>query len=151
MGFYSLDYEFFKGGKDRTRRSFNPDFFIYIKLDDYIEKLSSERPTDPLRSLVKLQDSGIKAIVRAVEIKSDENKEEVTRAKEKYGKEHFTSVNKRLGETNPIDLPTDFQDSTFQYYTFDLLTPEAYSLWFSNLRIGNIAVALQSPPTPAGQ
>ena len=139
-GFYSLDYEFFKGGKDRTRRSFNPDFFIYIKLDSYIDKILIENPGASLTSLHKLQDRGITAIVRAVEIKSDEDKEEVTRAKDRHGQEHFISLNKRLRETNPIDLPADFQDSTSQYYTFDLLTPEAYSLWFSNLRIGNISM-----------
>ncbi|GAF85798.1 unnamed protein product, partial [marine sediment metagenome] len=37
--FYSIDYEYWKGGKDRVRRSFNPDFFIKIDLDAYISKL----------------------------------------------------------------------------------------------------------------
>ena len=36
--FYSIDYEYWKGGKDRVRRSFNPDFFIKIDLDEYISK-----------------------------------------------------------------------------------------------------------------
>ena len=40
--FYSIDYEYWKGGKDRVRRSFNPDFFIKIDLDEYISRLKSE-------------------------------------------------------------------------------------------------------------
>jgi len=140
MGFYSLDYEFFKGGKDRRRRSFNPDFFVCIEVDYYVEKIMSESPAAPIPYLRRLQDNGIRMIIRAVEIKSDDDHEEVTRAKDRHGEEHFKAVNQRLREVNPIDLPEDFQDSTSQYYTFDLLTPEHFDRWFRNLRLGNIQV-----------
>jgi hypothetical protein len=33
---HSIDYEYWKCGKDRVRGSFNPDFFIRIDLDDYV-------------------------------------------------------------------------------------------------------------------
>ncbi|MBW2572738.1 MAG: hypothetical protein JRE61_10400 [Deltaproteobacteria bacterium] len=46
--FYSIDYEYWKGGKDRVRRSFNPDFFIKIDLDNYISRLESEGKQDHL-------------------------------------------------------------------------------------------------------
>jgi type III restriction enzyme len=39
MGFYSIDYEYFRKGKDRVRSSFNPDFFIKIDLARYIRTL----------------------------------------------------------------------------------------------------------------
>jgi len=138
MCFYSLDYEFWKGGKDRVRRSFNPDFFIKIDLRNYMDTLMSNEPNIKLNKLRELEDKGIKEIIRVVEIKSDEDQEDITRAKEKYGKDHFNNLNKRLRNTNPVDLPEDFQLHTGQYYTFDILTPDKYSAWFSNLSRGNI-------------
>ena len=42
--FYSLDYEYWKGGKDRVRRSFNPDFLIKVVLRDYLSRLAPESP-----------------------------------------------------------------------------------------------------------
>lgn len=139
MGFYSLNYEFWKGGKDRTRRSFNPDFFIKIKLDKYIKQLEDKNSkyTD---KLYKLQDDGIREIICVVEIKSDDDHEEVTRAKEKAGKEHFELLNKRLLSINSFNLPEDFRNSTSQHYIFDLLRPEFYNRWFTNLKIGNFKI-----------
>ncbi len=136
MGFYSLSYEFWKAGKDRVRRSFNPDFFIKIELQHYMDKLSEDNPHANLGKLRKLQDQGIKQIIRVIEIKSDEDQEEVTRAKERFGKDHFKNVNKCLRQINPIDLPEAFQDTAAQYYTFNLLRPETYALWFRNLTNG---------------
>jgi type III restriction enzyme len=136
VGFYSLSYEFWKAGKDRIRRSFNPDFFIKINLQHYMDKLSEDNPHADLSKLRELEDRGIKEIIRVVEIKSDEDQEEITRAKERFGKDHFENVNNRLRQVNPIDLPEDFQSNITQYYTFDLLRPESYSLWFNNLRKG---------------
>lgn len=139
MDFYSLDYEFFKGGKDRVRRSFNPDFFIYIDLAHYIDKIHEDTPDVDITRLLELQDKGIKTIIRIVEIKSDDDQEEVTRAKERYGKEHFEKLNKVLSKTNPIDTPEDFRDCiNSQCYIFDLLTPEFYNTWFYRLGQGNI-------------
>ena len=42
MGFYAIEYEYFRKGKDRTRGSFNPDFFIRIDMDRYISLLTEE-------------------------------------------------------------------------------------------------------------
>jgi len=136
MGFYSLDYEFWKGGKDRARRSFNPDFFIKIDIDKYIELISGDSSKGSIKNLHKLQDQGIKHLIRVVEIKSDEDQEDVTRAKERYGKEHFENVNRRLREINPFDLPEKFRNDACQYYTFDLLKPESYGIWFEKLKNG---------------
>jgi hypothetical protein len=61
--FYSIDYEYWKGGKDRVRRSFNPDFFIKINIDDYISKLESNGSLNHLENLRKLQDEGIKSLI----------------------------------------------------------------------------------------
>jgi len=136
MGFYSIDYEYFKKGKDRTRRSFNPDFFIKIEVQEYIEKIQENTPGQELENLKKLQDNGIKTLVKVVEIKSEEDQEEVTRAKEKWAKEHFARLNERLRKTNPIDIESDFREDINSYYTFDLLHPSDYDLWFNNLRKG---------------
>ncbi len=85
-----------------------------------------------------MQDRGIKEVIRVVEIKSDEDQESVTRAKERAGKEHFENLNKRLRNTNPVDLPEDFRTNYQQHYTFDLLKPDSYGYWFSNLREGRV-------------
>ena len=39
QGFYSIDYGYWRGGKDRVRNSFNPHFFIKIDLAEYISRL----------------------------------------------------------------------------------------------------------------
>jgi len=140
MSFYSLDYEFFKKGKDRTRRSFNPDFFVKINLENYIKRLSSDHPGANLTDLQQLQNKGIENIVRAVEIKSDEDQEEVTRAKEKWGKDHFERLNKKLKSANPADFPDEFHSDIRSIYYFELLRPMDYDLWFSNLQKGVIWV-----------
>ena len=136
MDFYSLDYEFWKGGKDRVRRSFNPDFFIKIDLQRYIDLLIADGKD--VRRLQVLQDSGKKEIVLVVEIKSDEDQDEITRAKERYSIDHFVAVNNRLDIINAIDVPEDFRDSIHQHYSFFLLTPEQYSQWFGKLRTGTL-------------
>jgi type III restriction enzyme len=139
MGFYSLSYEFWKGGKDRVRRSFNPDFFIKIDIEHYLSKITDEANSESIKKLRELQDQGIKEIIKVVEIKSDEDREEITRAKERFGKEHFENLNKQLRQINPIDLPEDFIINAYQYYTFDLLRPEGYGPWFSNLKRGVVS------------
>jgi len=136
MGFYSIDYEYFKKGKDRTRRSFNPDFFIKINIQGYMDRLLGQITEKELEVLKDLQNKGIRNLIKVVEIKSDEDQEEVTRAKEKWAKEHFERLNKRLRKTNPIDIDPDFREDIYAHYTFDLLHPSDYDLWFSNLRKG---------------
>jgi hypothetical protein len=72
-----------------VRRSFNPDFFIKINIDDYISKLESNGSLNHLENLRKLQDEGIESLIRVVEIKSDEDQDEATSVKAEYAKAHF--------------------------------------------------------------
>ena len=88
-GFYSIDYEYWKGGKDRVRRGFNPDFFIKINLDDYITLLRKKGAVKHLEGLRDLQEKGIESVIRVVEIKSDEDDDEATPAKAEWAKAHF--------------------------------------------------------------
>lgn len=132
--FYSLDYEYWKGGKDRVRRSFNPDFFIKITLKDYVLHFSSESKV--LNQLRDLQDIGVEDLILVVEIKDDDDNSEKTRAKGFYGEEHFHSLNRMIREINPIDLDELFRESVNQQYLFYLLRPADYPAWFSRIRNG---------------
>ena len=136
--FYSIDYEYWKGGKDRARRSFNPDFFIRIELDDYISRLESEGKEDNLGKLRNLQDEGIEALIKVVEIKSEEDQDEVTPAKEEYAKAHFERVNEKLSTLNLADLEGQYRGDAKQYYTFDLLQPKQYQSWIADLKKGKL-------------
>ena len=137
MNFYSIDYEYWKGGKDRVRRSFNPDFFIRIDLDGYISRLESEGKEGHLEQLKKLQDEGIETLIKVVEIKSEEEQDEATPAKEEYGKAHFEKVNKKF--PLPLaDIDAQYRDDAKQYYTFDLLTPHQFHRWLANLKNGKL-------------
>jgi len=131
--FYSIQYEYWKGGKDRVRRSYNPDFFINIDLNNYISRLESEGREAHLTELRKLQDEGIETLIKVVEIKSDEDQDEATPAKEEYAKAHFERVNRKLSTLNLADIDSRYRDNAKQYYTFDLLTPNQYQDWIANL------------------
>ena len=74
-----------------------------------------------------------------VEIKDDDDTSAETRAKGEYGKDHFQALNRRLWETNPIDLPENFRDSLRQQYFFFILRPKDYPGWFGKLQNGLIA------------
>jgi type III restriction enzyme len=132
--FYSIDYEYWKGGKDRVKRSFNPDFFIKIDLDEYISRLDGEGHLDHLEKLKKLQDNGIESLIKVVEIKSDEERDEATPKKEEYAKAHFERVNKKLSGMNLADIDSQYQSDAKQHYTFDLLTPNQFPGWIANLK-----------------
>jgi len=116
--FYSLDYEYWKGGKDRVRRSFNPDFFIRVNIAGYLSQLTADPEDQGISRLRQLQDKGIEDLILVVEIKSDDDDRDQTRAKGNYGTEHFLAINRRLRGTNPIDLPERFRNSTNQLYGF---------------------------------
>ena len=137
--FYSIDYTYWKGGKDRTIRSFNPDFFIKIDLENYIEKVRVKANEDDFKKLEGLQDNGIHTIIKVVEIKSDDDDDEATPKKAEYAREHFQKLNNRLKDTNMGDIDKDFQKDIRQHYTFDLLTPQSYFLWFDELEKGVIS------------
>ncbi|MCG2740779.1 MAG: DEAD/DEAH box helicase family protein [Syntrophaceae bacterium] len=135
MGFYAIEYEYFRKGKDRTRGSFNPDFFIRIDLDRYI-RILREDGID-CTGLSDLQDHGIESIIRVVEIKSDDDDDEATPAKERYAAEHFKALNERLqaGESIPA-AATGREEHGIPLYLFDLLTPSRIDQWFELLRQG---------------
>ncbi len=135
-GFYSIDYEYWKGGKDRVRRGFNPDFFIKINLDEYIALLKKKGELKNIESLRDLQDKGYETIIRVVEIKSDEDDDEATPAKAEWAKSHFESVNAKLLEPLPGNFDKKYKTDIKQLYTFDLLKPEGYGEWFDNLKKG---------------
>ena len=136
--FYSIDYEYWKGGKDRVRRSFNPDFFIKIDLDEYISSLESEGRKEHLEELKKLQDEGVETLIKVVEIKSNEERDEATPAKEDYAKTHFERVNSKLSALNLADIESQYRDDAKQHYTFDLLTPSQFLGWIADLKKGKL-------------
>ena len=132
--FYSLDYEYWKGGKDRVRRSFNPDFFIRIVVRDCLLRIPSDAPAvDRLR---QLEDQGIEELILVVETKSDDDQSEKTRAKDQFARDHFKALNQRLRDANPADFPEPFRASVHQQYIFYLLRPADYPQWFGHLRTG---------------
>ncbi len=137
-GFYSIEYEYWKGGKDRVLRSFNPDFFIKIDLDKYLKVLKLKDPSANLEKIKSLQDMGFETVIKVVEIKSDEDDDEATPAKEAKATEHFMSLNKKISECNPMDIDKDYRDTVKQFYTFDLLKPGSYAAWFSKLERGQV-------------
>ncbi|MDL1981149.1 MAG: hypothetical protein LWX02_06685 [Deltaproteobacteria bacterium] len=136
--FYSIDYEYWKGGKNRVRRSFNPDFFIKINIDDYISKLESNGSLNHLENLRKLQDEGMESLIRVVEIKSNEEQDEATPAKAEYAKAHFERVSNKLQTVNISDIDKQYRNDAKQHYTFDLLTPNEFTRWFADLKKGKL-------------
>ena len=138
-GFYGLDYEYWKAGKDRVRRSFNPDFFVRVNLADYLLHLPEDPKNMGVQRLRELQDAGTEDLILVVEVKDDDDDSEQTRAKGEYGAQHFRSLNVRLRETNPVDFPEQFRGDVNQLYGFWVLRPGEYGGWFGRLRTGLIA------------
>jgi type III restriction enzyme len=134
--FYSIEYEYWRKGKDRVRRSFNPDFFIRLNLAAYLTKLPADATINGKARLHELQDAGIEDLIFVVEIKSEDDKSEEAAAKETYAKEHFISINRRLRDTQEVDLPKNFRNSVRQHYFFSLLRPSDYPGWFGRLKNG---------------
>jgi type III restriction enzyme len=145
--FYSLDYEYWKGGKDRVRRSFNPDFFIRVVIRDYLSRLAPESPA--IARLRELEDKGIDDLILVVEIKSDDDQSEETRAKTQFALDHFRALNQRLREVNPVDLPEALRGSINHQYISYVLRPVDYPQWFGHLRTGGFVFDL--PMNPNGE
>lgn len=139
--FYSLDYEYWRRGRDRVRRSFNPDFFVLLDIGNYLSRLSSDASVVGVDRLHALQDEGIEQLVLVVEIKSDDDASDETNAKEAYGKEHFEALNRRLRNTQELDVPEPCRSYVRQHYIFDLLRPADYPGWFSRLKNGLCVVS----------
>jgi type III restriction enzyme len=89
--------------------------------------------------LRELQNEGIDQLMLVVEIKSDDDNTDETRAKEAYAKEHFAALNRRLKDTQDVDVAHPFRDSVRQHYVFSLLRPHDYPGWFSRLKNGLVA------------
>lgn len=136
-GFYSLDYEYWKGGKDRVRRSFNPDFFISIDTNKYLSQIENN---EAIKKLKVLQNKGVEKIVLATEIKGEDDYNEVTVAKEEYGKDHFERLSTKLSNLNPINLEKEYRNNFRQYYIFTLLRSEDMGTWFRHLIEGTLVL-----------
>ncbi len=78
----------------------------------------------------------METIIKVVEIKSDEEQDEATPAKEDYAKAHFERVNSKLSTLNLADLESKYRSDAKQYYTFDLLTPHLFPRWIADLKKG---------------
>jgi type III restriction enzyme len=150
-GFYGLDYEYWKAGRDRVRRSFNPDFFIRVNLADYLLHLPAGSKNMGMQRLRELQDSGIIDLILVVEIKHDDDDSEQTRAKDEHGRQHVTALNSRLRATNPVDFPEPFRKDTNQLYAFWILRPNDYNSWFGRLRTGLMAFDLETTERRQGR
>jgi type III restriction enzyme len=144
-GFYGLDYEYWKAGKDRVRRSFNPDFFIRVNLADYLLHLPEDPKNMGVQRLRELQDAGTEDLILVVEIKDDDDDSEQTRAKGDYGDQHFRALNVRLRDTNPVDFPEQFRNDVNQIYAFWILRPAEFNGWLGRLRTGLIAFDMLPP------
>ncbi len=136
MGFYSLGYEYWKAGKDRVRRFFNPDFFIRLDLAKYLITCESNLHHSDKRKLMGLQDQGIRELICVVEIKAEDDFEEVTKAKDEHGSRHFEELNKELMSANPVDLGLTSYETKDQHYYFFLLRSNEFESWFRKLRTG---------------
>jgi len=136
--FYGIDYEYWRKGKDRVRRSFNPDFFIKIDLDRYIQNVEAEGYDTNLTTLRDLQDEGVKTIIKVVEIKSDDDDDEATPKKEEWAMDHFKRLNERLKKQNAGDIEEKYRSELRQHYVFSLLTPKSYDTWIFDLKRGKL-------------
>lgn len=143
-GFYSLDYEYWKAGKDRGRRAFNPDFFLRIRLADYLLHLPDNPKDQSIQRLRLFQDQGVDDLILVVEIKHDDDDSAMTTAKDQFGKLHFKALNRRLRETNPADIAQEHRDHANQCYTFLILRPEDYNGFFARIQNGLIAFDFKS-------
>ncbi|MBU1706139.1 DEAD/DEAH box helicase family protein [Patescibacteria group bacterium] len=135
-GFYSLDYDYWKGGKDRVRRSFNPDFFVVQNLTRYISTIRDKADASILEQLRTLEEDGIEELVRVIEIKSDEDEDDTITPKAEAGKAHFEALNEKLKNVHPADFTTEVRSHIKQKYFFDLLRPGQFGAWFARLREG---------------
>ena len=91
----------------------------------------------PRGLLARLPKYEKETLIKVVEIKSDEDQDEATPAKEDYAKAHFERVNKKLSALNLADLESRYQSDAKQHYSFDLLTPYHFPGWIADLKKGN--------------
>jgi hypothetical protein len=96
--------------------------------------------------LKALQDQGFDTIIKVVEIKSDDDTDETTPAKKRYAEDHFVTLNQKLQNGSiPVDFIRENEFYERQLYTFDLLVPSQYDVWFANLAKGHDASYGKTP------
>lgn len=139
-GFYSIDFEYWKEGKDRKKASFNPDFFLLIDLEKYIEVLRDMGQITYISKLetMKNEGAGIKYIVCVVELKGDSDIDPLSRQKEAAAITHFGELNKILSHTNEADIDVGDRKYFSAFYTFTLLHENEIKGWFGKIIKGNI-------------
>lgn len=106
-GFYEISYSCRYGsGRSKTRKyyhtTFNPDFFLKVRKDGY-------------------------QYFVVVEIKEDGDASEENRAKNRYAREHFKELNRRLEA-----------EGEKERYLFHFLSPNGYHTFFDYLRDGKL-------------
>ena len=105
--FYEIEYSMKYGSELSKSRKykhdiFNPDFFIKVDKDDTSYYL-------------------------VIEIKDDGDTSEENKAKYKYAVDHFSRLNKRLGESG-----------NNEQYLFHFLSPNSYDIFFNHLKDGSV-------------
>ena len=84
----------------------------------------------------------MESLIRVVEIKSDEDQDEDTPAKAEYTRAHFERVSNKFQTVNISDINKQYRNNAKQHYTFDLLTPNEFTLWFADLKNGSKGIRL---------
>lgn len=137
MGFYSLEFDYWRKGKDRVRLSFNPDYFIKVSLQKYSQLIEN---TEAKKRLRELEDKyAIDTLIFVVEIKGEHDESDITLAKERAGIDHFNDLNTRIGnQANRSNIDSDFRESVFQWYKFSLVRQEDITSWFNRFIDGSI-------------
>jgi type III restriction enzyme len=141
MGFYSIEYTYWKNNKDRKVGSFNPDFFIKVDLGNY-----SKLITNPIikNKITELENNGYEEIILSIEIKSSDDDSEMTIQKDKAAQEHFKSINESINKGfNPGNLKDGTEgEIRKQFYIFKLLkhneTNSDIDAFFINLKAGTV-------------
>lgn len=139
-GFYSIDFEYWKEGKDRKKAGFNPDFFLLIDLERYIAVLRDTNQTTHIHKLESLRvgGAGIKYIICVVELKGDSDIDPLSKNKEEAALAHFAEVNKQISQTNEADIDADDRKYFASVYDFTLLHENEIKHWFTKLSKGEL-------------
>jgi len=141
MGFYSIEYTYWKNNKDRKVGSFNPDFFIKIDLNNYSKLITN---TIVKNKITELENNGYEEIILSIEIKSSDDDSEMTIQKDKAAQEHFKSINESINKDfNPANLKNGTAgEIKKQFYISKLLkhneTNSDIDTFFINLKAGTV-------------
>lgn len=139
-GFYGIEFEYWKETKDRKVSSFNPDFFLLIDIEQYIQALKNSGQLTGIKKLEELKNEGVgkKFIVYVIELKGDSDIDLLSENKNKAGTSHFAALNEKLSKTNEADINPDNRTYFLSHYEFLLLHEAEIKTWFFKLEIGEI-------------